>query len=554
MFSRRQYKILELLLNHVQGINGEKIAKYLNVSSRTVRNEISEINRVWKNGTVIYANRKNGYFIEEKDRNQVRDCLMQSSVNQNDSNDTCREWKILGMALETGSTDVFSVSEALFLSEPAIYKELAKLQKHMEKEYQCRMIRVTADSISIEVEEKLIRQTIFKIIKNELSKGIKANQQLLETLFSESFDENEYTWLLQQIKEYFDQKMIDISDGNLYMIVSAVYVTLLRNYQGHIIVSEDTKIKKDELNVVRFFEFLKEQKFELNDADFELLGELLYGFKLTSRIEKDEIKDGFSALILDEFCNEVMEKYKLDLWQTEEFYESMLNHIEYMLRRMETGYTTQNPMLDDIKKQYPYAYEVSTLLIPIIQKYKNCYIEDDELCYIAILVEHFLENVNQKLKTVIIGSTRFSVNTIIYNWVETNFKNHIEILCTLPMHSLDQYLQEHKVDLILSTVDSYFHSEIETFVISGIPNRDTKTAMYALIYKIRKNYRFHELIKEVFHEKTVFFFHEKVEFEEVIWKLSDALEKEGCLDHTQEYVEDVLQREKNYPTNIGDKL
>lgn len=228
MFSRRQYKILELLLNHVQGINGEKIAKYLNVSSRTVRNEISEINRVWKNGTVIYANRKNGYFIEEKDRNQVRDCLMQSSVNQNDSNDTCREWKILGMALETGSTDVFSVSEALFLSEPAIYKELAKLQKHMEKEYQCRMIRVTADSISIEVEEKLIRQTIFKIIKNELSKGIKANQQLLETLFSESFDENEYTWLLQQIKEYFDQKMIDISDGNLYMIVSAVYVTLLR--------------------------------------------------------------------------------------------------------------------------------------------------------------------------------------------------------------------------------------------------------------------------------------------------------------------------------------
>lgn len=552
MFSRRQYRILELLLNHVQGIKGEKIAKYLNVSSRTVRNEISEINRIWKNGTIIYASRKNGYYIAEKDRNQVRDCLLQESVYQNDNNDAYREWKILGMALEVGYTDVFSVSEALFLSEPAIYKELTKLQKHMEKEYQCKMLHVTAENISIDAEERLIRQTIFKIIKNELLKGIKANQHLLEALFANAFDENEYAWLLQLIKKYFDQEMIEISDGTLYMIVSAVYVTMLRNYQNHMLVSSGTQLKKNELNVVRFFEYLKEQRLELNNADLELLGELLYGFRLTSSAQKEELGDRFSALVLDEFCNEVMEKYKLDLWQTEEFYESMLSHIEYMLRRMETGYTTKNPMLDDIKKQYPYAYEVSALLIPIIQKYKNCYIQDDELCYIAIFIEHFLENVNQKLKTVIIGSTRFSVNTIITNWVETNFKNHIEILSTLPMHSLDQCLQEHKVDLILSTVDSYFHPEIETFVISGIPNHDTQTAMYALIYKIRKNYRFHELIKEVFHEKTILFFHEKIEFEAVIRKLSEALESEDCLYNAQDYVEDVLLREENYPTNVGD--
>lgn len=552
MFTRRQSKILELLLNNVQGVNGEKIAKYLNVSSRTVRNEISEINRMWKAGAIIQANRKTGYFIEEKDREPVRECLMQQSESQCETFDAYREWRILGMALEEGRTDLFTVSEALALSEAAIAKELVKLQKHLETEYQCTMLRVSAEMIWIDAEERFIRQTLFKIIKNELSAGTRANQHLLEAILAGSFDVGEYGWMLTLIKEYFDEEMIQISDVNLYLIVSAVYVTMVRNYQNHTITSDSVQEKKDEHNVVHFFEFLNEQSFELNDADLDLLGELLYGFKMSSRAGTEQLGDGFSAFILDEFCSAVMKNYQLDLWQSQEFYENMLNHMEYMIRRMETGYTTKNPMLNDIKKQYPYAYEVSMLLVPIIQKYKNCYIQDDELCYIAIFVEHFLENVNQRLKAVIIGSTRFSVNTIIHNWVEKNFKNQIEVLSILPMHSLEKYLQEHPVDLILSTVDSYFHPNIKTFVITGIPDHDTQTAMNALIYKIRKNYRFHELIKEVFHEKTILFFQEKAAFDEVIWELARALEKEGCLENVESYVEDVLQREVNYPTDVGD--
>ena len=88
----------------------------------------------------------------------------------------------------------------------------------------------------------------------------------------------------------------------------------------------------------------------------------------------------------------MMEKYHLDLWQSQEFYDYMLDHMEYMLRRLDTGYTAKNPMLNDIKRRYPYAYEVSMLLVPIIRQYKKCYIQDDELCYIAIFVEHFLYN------------------------------------------------------------------------------------------------------------------------------------------------------------------
>lgn len=551
MFTRRQHKILELLLNNVQGMNGVKIAEHLDVSSRTIRNEIGEINRIWKDGIVIKASKKKGYFIEEEDRNQVRNYLLETEGEQTDETDIHRGWIILGMALEAGEVDLYDICEELSLSEAAIYKEIAKFQKLMESEYQCRLLRSTAEAVWIDGDEKTIRQTLFKMIKNETLKGTRLYKTLLQALLYRSFDQQEFEWMVKLIKEYFDSKYIQISDANLYMIASAVYVTMVRKYQNHTIPTFMGN-KEEEPGVVRFFNYLKEQSLELDDADLEVLGELLYGFKMTSSSSEDEINDGLSALILEEFCTEVMEKYQLDLWQSQDFYNNMLIHMKYMIRRMETGYTVKNPMLNDIKKQYPYAYEVSMLLVPIIYRYKNCYIQDDELCYIAIFVEHFLEEVNQKLKAVLIGSTRFSVNTIINNWIEKNFQNQIEVVATLPMHSLDKFLKENEVDLIISTIDSFFHPEIETFKIEGIPDHYTQATMNALVYKIRKNYRFRELIKEYFNERTIRIFNEKMEFSQVIRELAEAMKNQDCLEDVEEYVADVLQREVNYPTYVGD--
>lgn len=551
MFTGRQYRILELLLNNIQGMNGEKIAGHLNVSSRTVRNEIGEINRIWEGDAVIKASRKMGYYIQEKDRSQVRSILIAEAGSNSGDRDVFRRWKILGMVLESGKIGIEEVCQELALSDAAIYKEMSRLLKHLKEEYHCEIIHYNMESIWIDTDEKKIRQTLFRIIKNEMLGGIKNHYPLLETLLYQGYDQEEYDWMIQLIKRYFDSQEIAVSDVNLFLISAAVYVTMIRNYQGHII-SENVEKREETLDVLKFFGFLQEQNFELNDADMELIGTLLYGFKLRASGEDAEIGNQESQLILDEFCSQVLEKYHLDLWQSQEFYDYMLDHMEYMLRRIDTGYTVKNPMLNDIKIRYPYAYEVSMLLVPIIYRYKNCYIQDDELCYIAIFVEHFLEKVNRKLKVVMIGSNRFSINSIIHNWLESNYKNHFDVLAILPMHRLEQFLKETKVDLIISTIDTFIHPEIETFTIKRIPDHYTQTALNALIYKIRKNYHFRKLIKEVFHENTVRIFDEKKNFEEVIWELATALKGEGVLADVKSYVEDILLREVNYPTYVGD--
>lgn len=550
MFTGRQAKILEILLNNVQGVTGTKLAEYLEVSSRTVRNEVGEINRVWEDGTIIKASRQKGYFIEGDDRESVREYFLSTDGRDAGDETVNRGFSILGMVLESGEANLFDIAERLGLSESAVYKEIVRFQKKMHLEYRSELLKMSADRLWIEGSEKDIRQMLFRMIRNELQKGIRLYRNILRLLLQDAFDQQEYEWLIKLVKEYFDNRYIQIPDAGLYMVASAVYIILIRNEQGHRMEwPEKTGIQGQEQQ--GFFNYLKEKDLELSQEDEQILAELLRGFKMTGNPEKESEVDSLNVLILEEFCHDVMEKYHFDLWQSRSFYDNILIHIEYMMRRIETGYEVSNPILNEIKTQYPYAYEISMLLVPIVYRYKNCYIQDDEISYIAIFVEHFLENVNQKLKAVIISSARFSVSSIVSNWIRTNFQNQIEVTAMLPQHNLEAYLEKNPVDLIIFTMDTIIHPTIATFKVEGIPNSYTQTAMNALIHKIRMNYRFQEIIKENFHEKTIRIYKNKMEFEQVIQELSMALKAEDFIEDVEEYVNDVLQREVNYPTFVG---
>lgn len=171
MFTERQSKILEILLNNVQGVTGAKLSEYLGVSSRTIRTEISEINRVWKDGDLIRASRRSGYSIDEQKLDAVRGCLMSGNTSQSE-NPFSRGASILGIVLETGESDIFTVGERLALSETAVYKEVVKLQRHLLADYQCELLHMGARQLRIDDPESKIRRTLFHIIRNEAQQGI----------------------------------------------------------------------------------------------------------------------------------------------------------------------------------------------------------------------------------------------------------------------------------------------------------------------------------------------------------------------------------------------
>ena len=246
-----------------------------------------------------------------------------------------------------------------------------------------------------------------------------------------------------------------------------------------------------------------------------------------------------------------MEKYNFDLRESKEIMDDLTIHIEYMLRRLDMGYELENPMIDDIKRKYPLSCEIAMLIVHTIYKYKKKYPVDDEISYIAVYIEYYLQMSNTKLKVVIINDNSMGVNNIIRNWVLSNFSNQIEIVDNIHIHYLEDYLQEHEIDLIISLREIPKNIVVPSYVIENIPYKTDFDLLNSLIHKIKINHRYENITRRMFDERFIKFYHNNEGFEEIIKDLSQTLEEHGRIESWERFSEDVISREKIYPTTLG---
>lgn len=76
MLSIRQKTIVRYILGHPGGVAGHQLSELLRVSGKTIRNDISDINRWMKEYEIrICASQKEGYYIPEAYRNHMMSVL-----------------------------------------------------------------------------------------------------------------------------------------------------------------------------------------------------------------------------------------------------------------------------------------------------------------------------------------------------------------------------------------------------------------------------------------------------------------------------------------------
>ena len=573
IFTKRQIEIIEYIMNNVSGITGDKLAKYFGVSSRTIRNDILQINSALSGDQLlcqtegrktypsIKASKRIGYYITQGDMEEFRAVLRGGDDRINVIAPHNRGYAILGHVLEEESCNLYDLEEELFLSQTALREEVLKLCKMLEDKMDFSPLHLEGNQLRIVENEEKIRLSIFNIIKYEVQTHTDFGSDYLGLLFRGAYNRGEYENFVNAVKNYFGSHEILVSDASLYMVANAVYATIMRKRQGH----ELTGVKADEFTVevlTNLLYHLKALKLELTESDEALLKIFLYSVRLVQSQENTRAS-ALSSVILNEFCQEVLNKYSFDLHQSDELFDNMALHLEYLIRRIDTGYRIDNPILQDIKTQYPYAYEIAILLVPIMFKYKNIPIRDEEIAYMALYVAYFLEKVNRRLKTVIINAPRQSVCAMVCSWLNDHFQNQIEIVKVLPKHQLEQYAKEQPVDLVISTEGQRVNTEIPVFWMSGIPNQQDFSALNGFIRRMRVSRRFSIIVNKYFNPQCVKIFAKEntpaewngtVSFETVIQTLSVRFKEQDKIGTVEEYVEDVLSREINYPTVIGESV
>lgn len=150
---------------------------------------------------------------------------------------------------------------------------------------------------------------------------------------------------------------------------------------------------------------------------------------------------------------ELVQFLKMNLTHHDETLINNLSlHLVPALHRFGLGLSIKNPYKDSIKGNFPYAYNQAVDLCIEIGKQFSVNVNDDEIAYIALHIESFLERKEErKVKTVLVCSTGIGTARLLEQRIKKHFADEIEINRVVSVSELmGGPIPE---DLIISTVD-----------------------------------------------------------------------------------------------------
>ena len=528
MISDRQSQIINYLSEQQIPITAKKIAEFLNVSEKTIRNDIALINKELKK-TVVFSKAGFGYFIKELPTN--------NSIVQNDNT----IFFILKEIIDRKKIIYYDLAEKFYISETTLERYIKELNSKIIKMNDSLCIIRKKNYLYINATEEQKRKIFNFFLKEEIGKN-----KLELNKYSDYFQNIDFNRLSQLIISYHKSINYHMNDFAIINFILHLAVLLER------IIEKNTVSKTNESNLEKnLLRFQTKQLIPLLESTFDIkipIHEIEYINKLynlsasSSNYYTEKITNSINAIL-----QKINESFYIDFSTDKSLIIFLSNHVESLYNRAQKNSFLINPLLDDIKRIYPFIYNIAVFASYYIQELLSISYPDDEIAFIAL---HFLssyENINNlETKTIAVVSAYGQANTRLVkkqlrNIIDFNIKV-CEFTSTLEFSSY----QIENFDLIVSDtiLDNSKYIPIYYFYIS-LNNTDLENINKLLKKKKIKVSKIAKFIKpELFF--TNINFHDKYE---CISFLASRMTKEGFCEPN--FVKEVIEREKLSSTAFG---
>jgi len=461
LLSSRQKDILFLLSESKEPVTSDWMAKELGVSDRTIRNEIKLMQDNTEScGTIIDSIRGKGYVL-----NIVNPTLFSNTIHEH-SNDKKKKgddfadkntrvlYILKRLFLEKDSIKLENFTDELFISMSTLNNDLKVVKEILDK-YNLKLINRPHYGSKVHGDEYMKRLCLSNFL-------LSRNQ---ETFLKEDSLQLIDQTLLKKIKEIIIQKVIkykiDISDISLENLATHIAIACRRIQEGFVIeesidvlVEEYPfeKIVADEIiGKVEEFIGLTFPNAEINYIIVHLLGtKLLHKRELVEFSKFDE-----AGTIINEMIERLRAELNWDFRQDREFIQALTLHIRPAMNRLRNKMSIRNPLLNDIKRKYPAAFEGAILASKCIEEYLGMEVVEDEIAYISLHIGVALERLEiekkKRKKAIIVCASGVGSAKLLYYRLQNRFEQELEIIDTINYYNLSSY-DLTDMELIISTI------------------------------------------------------------------------------------------------------
>ncbi len=533
-FTSRQKQIINIISNVHTPITGKELSQALNVSMRTIQSEISSINKSKK---IINSSHK-GYFLTQELYN------INNEIVQSQSDD---EHIILNNILITETSfQIDEFADSLYMSRTTLENKLKKCN-HFLKPYHLK-IEKNKNHIYVSGKESDKRRCIKDFIINETIPAFISIQNL-----EHYFSDIDFSRIEKIILSTIQKHGYTIDEPYRTNVVINTVIALHRMRTNHYVENNSSYVKNETESYLIAQEICQiygnHWSIHPMKDDITYIGSLLIGQMkpISSQIETNTFKNVISSQFINKInniLNSAFQSYSLHIDSSQYLYGFSL-HIDSMIKRIKTTYPVNNDLLDNIKKNCPFIYDVAVKIAHKLEKQFQIQIPDTEIGYIFIhigfLIESSIDN-NTKVNVALYGTEYHQILTNIKNRIESEYKNFMNL--TIIEKTQFDILSQKKWDLIITTQPLEIIGQ-QVIMISPFYTLEDQTCINLAIKNcvaISERKKQTDLFSNYFH-KDLWFKNTKFSTkEEVIQFLGNKLIHNGVVQ--SDFIHSVLERER----------
>lgn len=453
----RTLKILRTFITLDYPIPLEKLEDQFRTSSRTIRNELREINQflIENNFSEIKNFRNRGYQLV-LDASEKQALLEQSElVNEEFFLDRDKRIFDLILSFSLGNKAVFlyQKEEAYQISKSTLDEDMRRV-RNILADYGLKVISVPKQGIVLQGSERSIRTMIYDVINNSVGvinpEGVTNPSMNLAIL-------NYYLplKLLKRLDDLYIQT-INSSEETIYrnqlLVFTAVWIS--RYLRQDIIASSTWEAIDTPQSEIHNFviEICKNFQIEPPEVEIKYITFMLSTFN--SRDMNNSIEWVQAQLLSIQLIQFVESTTKIPFSRKEEaLQEGLYKHIVGLINRVKSNIQIVNPLKENIEKNYANIYESITLFTPTIEAVTGKRLSDDEIAFLTIHFSTSVSAINQDLhyiyRAVVICNHGMATGKLLSANLKELF--NIEVLAVLSSRELT-LIEKLDVDLVFSTV------------------------------------------------------------------------------------------------------
>ncbi|NUI91702.1 BglG family transcription antiterminator [Staphylococcus borealis] len=533
----RQKKIIELFLNNYDMyLNANEIAQHLTVSNRTIRSDIKYINNDFLKSLIISV-KSRGYMLNTEDYeiDDINNLL--KSLNEKDSEILIN----LGyhLLMQNSAITLNKLEKEYHISRTKLLDYLSRIQAWCEK-FNVKIEIKRKKGISISGSMNSINNAILHL--NQLSE----EDNSVEDLILNELPKSHINIIFNIVQENLEKYRINTSAFKIKQLVIHLILIMKRKKTEKI----SWKIDQEALEIAEkcTSEINSKLKYNLNAETSKLFSFFIsYHFnKFELGVEKIFIKSYINRLI-----NLMEENVGVKFSEDKLLKENLYSHFSRTYLRLTKNIYLNNPLVNNIKKLYPFIFSLLFEVIETLNKESNITLSEDEIAFLTIHFQSSIErNEEEQFRVVIACYYGLGVSNLLEAKI-SKLNKQINVIDIIKLEEVNGY-DFSNTDLLVTTNEidkSKIMNDINVLIVTPLFSKEDENKFKYYMNEKRNPISINNKLDNIIVETDKGNYNNTLS---IFKRVNEILKNNKAIEN--EYIDSVLEREKFSSTYIGNGI